>query len=230
MATPHAHFALPRAQKQWDVFTSHAMHHAACQFRTRSRERRRSRRRASRPGSSCQPSHPRACLERNPSRTERSDRVLSFRSTFLSSDYVRVRFAVRTRNQPIAAQQPITGNSSSFLHRIFDFRIPTSVRHTPAPAAPSSLLPAQLSPRRPTLRTVPNLTLDVAPHRMISLTHTNPAVQDHLLFIFTHLARSLHSCRALTPVHSRLVHTSSRLSHLSPLPRSRLRSRPRMPP
>ena len=29
---PHAHFALPRAQKQWDVFTSRAMHHAACQF------------------------------------------------------------------------------------------------------------------------------------------------------------------------------------------------------
>ena len=101
VATPHAHFALLRAQKQWDVFTSRAMHHAACQFRTRSRERRRScerrrsRRRAPRPGSSCQHSRPRACLEPFGSR-----RVLSLRSTFLSSsDYVRVRFALRTRNQ-----------------------------------------------------------------------------------------------------------------------------------
>ena len=35
MATPHAHFAFSRAQKQWDVFTSHAMHHAACQLQPR---------------------------------------------------------------------------------------------------------------------------------------------------------------------------------------------------
>ena len=116
VATPHAHFALLRAQKQWDVFTSRAMHHAACQFRTRSRERRRSRRRAPRPGS-CRAMVPTLAPSRMP-RTllERNARIGSFLSGQLSCPRITFAFdsLLELETSSCCCATTYDGNSSSF--------------------------------------------------------------------------------------------------------------------